>query len=148
MSRLIEDVRKFMESADCTVDRHNPKQASLYLGLVAEELSEAIEAIGTAPTAARMISALADALKQHDGSQLADMTHEQRTGLFDAALDIAWVAIGLAYSIGADPECGAIEVARSNLSKIGASGKMERDGNGKVIKGRNYSPPNLAPLVS
>lgn len=147
MSRLIEDVRKFMEAADCTVDRHNPKQASLYLGLVAEELSEALDALGNSLIAAKTVSAFADALKQHDGSKLADMTHEQRVAMFDAAIDIAWVAIGLAYSIGGDPECGAIEVARSNLSKIGPSGKMERDANGKVTKPATYSPPELAPLV-
>lgn len=147
MSRLIEDVRKFMESADCTVDRHNPKQASLYLGLVAEELSEALEAISCTSLEVRMVSELAEHFKRHDGSQLANMTHDQRVDLFDAAIDMAWVAIGLAYSIGGDPECGAIEVARSNLSKIGPSGKMERDANGKVIKGAAYSPPELAPLV-
>ena len=143
---MIQDVKRFMLAADCTVDRHNPKQASLYLGLCAEELAEALEAIGGTPAASRMVNALADALKQHDGSQLEDLTHAQRVAILDAAIDMAWVAIGLAYSVGGDAECAAIEVAASNMSKC-VDGKMVRDANGKVVKPASFRKPVLGPLV-
>jgi predicted HAD superfamily Cof-like phosphohydrolase len=35
------------------------------------------------------------------------------------------------------------EVKRSNFSKIGPSGKVERREDGKILKPDTYSPPNI-----
>lgn len=40
------------------------------------------------------------------------------------------------------------EIHRSNLSKLGPDGKPMRREDGKVIKGPNYIPPNLNPIIS
>lgn len=142
---MIRDVKAFMQAADCTTDRHNPKQAALYIGLACEELAEALAAVGT-PVSARMVNALADAFKENNGSALGKMTRGQRIELLDAAIDLAWVSIGLAYSIGGDAECAAIEVAASNMSKC-VNGKMVRDANGKVKKPGSYRAPDLSPFI-
>lgn len=39
------------------------------------------------------------------------------------------------------------EVHRSNMSKLGTDGRPVRRLDGKILKGPNYSPPNLAPFT-
>ena len=39
------------------------------------------------------------------------------------------------------------EIHRSNLSKTGKDGKPIIRNDGKVLKGPNYSPPNLKPII-
>jgi NTP pyrophosphatase (non-canonical NTP hydrolase) len=39
------------------------------------------------------------------------------------------------------------EVHRSNMSKLDSDGKPVKRYDGKILKGPNYSPPNLAPFV-
>lgn len=39
------------------------------------------------------------------------------------------------------------EVHRSNMSKLDSDGKPVKRHDGKILKGPNYSPPNLAPFV-
>ena len=69
-----------------------------------------------------------------------------REALLDADVDLAWVTIGSMLSQGADVTGAMNEVVRSNMSKM-VDGKMVKDGNGKVIKGPDFSPPNLAPFI-
>jgi predicted HAD superfamily Cof-like phosphohydrolase len=40
------------------------------------------------------------------------------------------------------------EVMRSNFSKFGADGKPIKDESGKVVKGPNFTPPNLQPIIA
>ncbi len=66
----------------------------------------------------------------------------------DAVIDLAWVALGYAYSMGADVENAIKEVERSNKSKINPeTGKLDKDENGKYTKGVNYTKPNLKPYL-
>ncbi len=59
-------------------------------------------------------------------------------------LDGAFLALGLArYKADA-----AREVHRSNMSKAGADGKPIFDDGGKVLKGPNYSPPDLDAVLN
>lgn len=68
-------------------------------------------------------------------------------GIADALADIVYVAHGTALTYGIDlPACLA-EVHRSNMSKLGLNGKPLLRGDGKVLKGPNYSPPNIASLL-
>ena len=39
------------------------------------------------------------------------------------------------------------EIQRSNMSKLGADGRPIHREDGKVMKGPNYTPPALAPIV-
>ena len=61
----------------------------------------------------------------------------------DALADLLYVVYGSAVSFGIDMEDVFREVHRSNMTKDGG-GKAS---NGKVLKGPNWSPPNLQPIL-
>jgi phosphoribosyl-ATP pyrophosphohydrolase len=85
-----------------------------------------------------------------------------RVEIVDACIDIIYVVTGLMHSMGLNPQPFWDEVQRSNMSKFlieacvfcGAKGCDECDGqgvffkvmrreDGKILKGPNYSPPDL-----
>lgn len=65
----------------------------------------------------------------------------------DALCDLLYVTYGAATSLGVDIEPFFEEVHRSNMSKLGLDGKPVKREDGKVIKGENYSPPDLAAVM-
>lgn len=60
----------------------------------------------------------------------------------DALGDLLWVICGAAYRAGIDLRPVVREIARSNYSKDGS-----KNGAGKVQKGPNYSPPDMAAVL-
>ena len=58
----------------------------------------------------------------------------------DALADIAYVVYGTALHFGIDLDAVVAEVHRSNMTKTPA-------GDGKAIKGADYRPPAIAPLL-
>lgn len=87
----------------------------LRTGLIEEELKELYEAI-----AEKNIVEVADALS-----------------------DLLYVVYGMGHVFGIDLDATFAEVHRSNMSKLGEDGKPIRREDGKVLKGPNYSPPDL-----
>jgi len=69
-------------------------------------------------------------------------------GVADALTDLLYViyGMGIIYGLNLD-ECFK-EVHRSNMSKLGADGKPIYRSDGKVLKGENYSPPNLKRILN
>lgn len=67
--------------------------------------------------------------------------------VFDALLDLVYVAIGAMLAYGFPAEAGMKEVQRSNMTKLGEDGQPIYDADGKVVKGPNYEPPVLGPLL-
>lgn len=69
--------------------------------------------------------------------------------VLDALSDIQYILDGTYYNFGmADVKLAAFdEVHRSNMSKVGADGKPIINKGGKVQKGPNYFPPNLAKIL-
>ena len=61
----------------------------------------------------------------------------------DALTDLLYVVYGAGHSFGIDLDKCFTEVQRSNLSKLDIDGKPIYNENGKVMKGPNYSKPNL-----
>ncbi len=61
----------------------------------------------------------------------------------DALGDLAYVIEGANLEFGIPSEKVLAEIHRSNMSKLGADGKPIYSETGKVLKGPNYSPPNL-----
>jgi len=61
----------------------------------------------------------------------------------DALTDLLYVVYGAGHSFGIDLDKCFEEVQRSNMSKLGEDGKPIYNENGKVMKGPNYSKPNL-----
>jgi predicted HAD superfamily Cof-like phosphohydrolase len=65
----------------------------------------------------------------------------------DALTDILYVTYGAGHAFGIDLDTCFTEVQRSNMSKLGIDGKPIYREDGKVLKGRNYSPPQLAKII-
>ena len=61
----------------------------------------------------------------------------------DALTDLLYVVYGAGHSWGIDLDKCFAEVQRSNMSKLNTDGKPIYNENGKVMKGPNYSKPNL-----
>ena len=117
------DVKKFMETFGQMV-RTKPqfpdeKTMQLRHDLIKEELEELKQAMET-----KNLKEIADALT-----------------------DILYVTYGAGYAYGIDLDKCFKEVQRANMSKLGTDGKPIYNEKGKVMKGPNYSAPNLKQFV-
>ena len=118
-----EDVKKFMKTFGQPV-RTEPqfpdeKTMKLRLDLIKEELSE-----------------LELAMKTKNLKEVAD-----------ALTDILYVTYGAGYAYGINLDKCFQEVQRANMSKLGSDGKPIFNEKGKVMKGPNYSAPDLKKFV-
>ncbi len=66
----------------------------------------------------------------------------------DALADILVVVYGTAVAFGIDIDAVFTEVMNSNDSKAGEDGKPIFREDGKVLKGPNYFPPDIALILS
>lgn len=65
----------------------------------------------------------------------------------DALADIIYIACGTAVSYGIPLDKIFAEVHRSNMSKL-VNGKSIFREDGKILKGENYSPPNIEQFIN
>ena len=65
----------------------------------------------------------------------------------DALTDILYVVYGAGHAFGIDLDKCFKEVQRANMSKLGKDGKPIFNDKGKVMKGPDYSEPNLKQFV-
>lgn len=70
-----------------------------------------------------------------------------REAILDAIADSIYVLIGLALKMDFDLDGAFREVHRSNMSKLGEDGKPIKRDDGKVLKGPNFTPPDLTPYL-
>lgn len=77
-------------------------------------------------------------------AEAGDLTETQ-----DALCDIQYVLDGtfLEFGLHAVKARAMAEVHRSNMSKLGVNGKPILREDGKVLKGPDFTPPNLGPFV-
>ena len=118
-----KDVKIFMEKFGQMV-RTKPqfpddKTMQLRLDLIKEELSE-----------------LEEAMKTKNLKEVAD-----------ALTDILYVTYGAGYAYGIDLDQCFKEVQRANMSKLGEDGQPIYNDQGKVMKGPNYTKPDLSKFV-
>ena len=66
----------------------------------------------------------------------------------DALTDLLVVIYGAGHAYGIDLDECFKEVHRSNMSKLGEDGKPIYREDGKVLKGPNYSEPNLEAVLN
>ena len=118
-----EKVRTFMRTFGQEVktrpDIPDGKTVNLRIELIAEELEE-----------------LWDACEKKDVTEIAD-----------ALTDILYVTYGAGHAFGIDLDKCFQEVQNSNMSKLGEDGKPIYRDDGKVMKGPNYSEPNLKKVL-
>ena len=65
----------------------------------------------------------------------------------DALTDILYVTYGAGHSFGINLDVCFEEVQRSNMSKLDEDGKPIYNEYGKVMKGSNFSKPNLKQFI-
>ena len=118
-----EDVKTFMKTFGQMVKTKpqfpNEETMQLRYDLIKEELNE-----------------LDQAMKTKDLKEVAD-----------ALTDILYVTYGAGYAYGINLDKCFKEVQRANMSKLGKDGKPIYNEKGKVMKGPNYSEPNLKQFV-
>lgn len=68
-------------------------------------------------------------------------------GVADALSDLLYVVYGAGHAFGLDLDATFNEVHRSNMSKLGADGRPIYRDDGKVLKGPDYSPPDLKKVL-
>lgn len=101
---------------------------------------------------------LREELIREEFQELRDAIQDQIKGLgsdedtlvavADALTDILVVTYGAGHAFGIDLDACFQEVHRSNMSKLGEDGKpIYREGDGKVLKGPNYSKPDLKQIL-
>ena len=112
-------MRTFGQEVKTRPDIPDGKTVNLRIELIAEELEE-----------------LWDACEKKDVTEIAD-----------ALTDILYVTYGAGHAFGIDLDKCFKEVQRSNMSKLGEDGKPIYRDDGKVMKGPNYSEPNLKKVL-
>tara|TARA_B100000035_G_scaffold65303_1_gene53052 strand:- start:1588 stop:1971 length:384 start_codon:yes stop_codon:yes gene_type:complete len=114
-----DKVRNFMQAFGQEVKRSpefpTEETAKLRIELIVEELNELIDA----------------------------KEDKDLIGIADALTDILYVTYGAGHAFGIDLDECFREVQRSNMSKLGEDGKPIYREDGKVLKGPNYSEPDL-----
>ena len=118
-----EDVKKFMKTFGQKVITKpqfpDEKTMNLRFDLIKEELNE-----------------IERAMKTKDLTEVAD-----------ALADILYVTYGAGCAYGIDLDECFKEVQRANMSKLDENGKPIYNEKGKVMKGPNYTPPNLKQFI-
>ena len=75
------------------------------------------------------------------------MESDNLVDVADALTDLLVVIYGAGHAYGIDLDECFKEVHRSNMSKLGEDGKPIYREDGKVLKGPNYSEPNLEAVM-
>ncbi len=75
------------------------------------------------------------------------MAEKDMVEVADALTDILYVTYGAGHAFGIDLDACFREVQRSNMSKLGADGKPIYREDGKILKGPDYSEPDLKKVL-
>lgn len=84
--------------------------------------------------------------------ELAELRAASHAGdlieIADALADLVYVAYGTAWVYGIDLDAVLDEVHRSNMTKLGADGRPVRRADGKILKGPQFTEPDIAGVLS
>ena len=88
-------------------------------------------------------------MREENKEYLIAATNGDLTGIADALGDKLYVLFGTIIEHGMQDKIVEVfdEIHRSNMSKLGEDGQPIFREDGKVLKGQNYSPPNLKDIL-
>jgi predicted HAD superfamily Cof-like phosphohydrolase len=146
-----DSVAECLEFFTKAYPQSTPKNFRTQLGVHFEEFAEMIAALEPASEEDKMllhfigegIKGTANHLKASDGV----IGLKDRVEFLDAVCDQMVTAVGLGRHANMDVVGGFKEVNRSNLSKFDDNGDPIFDNNLKVMKGPNYTKPDLKTFV-
>ena len=125
MTNVFDDVKLFMETGG--------------------QLTEGAEKVIPHWPSMEIIRLRKDLINEEFGEILSAINIKDLVGVADGLIDLLYVTVGALISFGFPGEELFAEVQRSNMSKfIGGVIKNEK---GKVMKGPNYSPPDLKSII-
>ena len=119
--RVKEFMKSFGQEVKNKPEWPNSETMELRIDLIEEELGE-----------------FKDAIINGDGT-LVDVA--------DALSDLLYVVYGAGHSFGIDLDKCFAEVHRSNMSKLGEDGKPIYREDGKVLKGPDFTEPDLESMI-
>lgn len=95
------------------------------------------------------VKALRCALIEEEAEEFRDAVEAgDLVGVADAIADLLYVVYGAARTFGIPVREVFAEVHRSNMAKLNDDGEPIVRSDGKVMKGPNFSPPDLLPLLA
>lgn len=105
--------------------------------------------VKTTPTLAkRKVQRMRLKLIREELKELRDaMNDKDIVEIADALTDILYVTYGAGHTYGIDLDACFAEVHRSNMTKLGPDGKPIYREDGKILKGPNYSEPDLKKVL-
>lgn len=141
---MIRSINKWFATAKPSV---TPKDVTTQIGCHFEEVSEMLVALKL-ESSAKMTTAIADVMKELDPESSEDfLTTVDHVELLDALCDQIVTAVGVANMLGYRIENALAEVDKSNWSKF-ENGRVLKDKNGKIQKGKDYFAPYLVPYIN
>lgn len=126
MSSLQEQAREWRKAFE--VESNNIKgslQFDLQVKLISEEYTEVMDAVCCF-------------------DQQKKQTHSE---LLKELADLVFVCFQAAENMGWNLDEAMYRVLQSNMSKLDENGKPIRNADGKILKGANYTKPDLSDLV-
>lgn len=88
------------------------------------------------------------ALIEEEAAELREaLDNDDIVEVADAIADLLYVVYGAALTFGIPVMEVFAEVHRSNLTKLDDDGLPVYRADGKVMKGKNFSPPDLLPIL-
>ncbi|AUR92614.1 NTP pyrophosphohydrolase-like domain [Vibrio phage 1.174.O._10N.261.55.A8] len=147
----MNELKRTKEWFEQAIPEPTMKDKRVQIGCHFEEFGEMLDSIGYEKTPElEMITHEADwfkGKKSHFTDQQEDMIiHCNKDALLDSLADQMVTAIGVCHMMGFDIEGALAEVNRSNFSKF-EDGKPVFDANGKITKGKHYTPPELGDFI-
>ena len=89
-----------------------------------------------------------DLLEEEFEEYLEAVSTNNLVEIADALGDIVYIAFGTALVYGIDLDAVFNEIHSSNMSKLGSDGKPIYREDGKVLKGPDFRPPNIAAILA
>ena len=89
-----------------------------------------------------------DLMKEENEEYLLACSNNDLVEVADALGDQLYILAGTMLEHGMQDKILEVfqEIQRSNMSKLGNDGKPILREDGKILKGENYTPPNLKPI--
>jgi predicted HAD superfamily Cof-like phosphohydrolase len=144
-----EHVREFHETFGHPIHEKptvpDADNIKLRLALILEEFTELAEACVN-DNGKKLLNTLEQAMQEVRALQEKDLDVDV-VAVADALTDINYVTYGAGHCFGVDLDACMLEVQRANMSKLGPDGKPIYNEHGKVMKGPDYTPPNIASVI-
>ena len=143
----MSELQRTLEWFQQAIPEPTTEQACIQLGCAYEETSELAGNLGDIPLS-RQLNKMSKLWKRSGLIEMEELSGPglDKVQMLDDIVDEIVTRVGLAHMMGFDLLGALAEVNRSNFSKF-EDGKPVFDANGKITKGKHYTPPNLRGMV-